>query len=76
MLHVSGHLFPSSGRGKLSAMISSDIFSKPFYVSSLSGTLIMQMLVYLMLSQRSLKVFLFIFLFIYFYCSGFCHTLK
>ena len=60
MLHFSGNLFPSSGWGKLSAMIPSDIFSNPFNVSSLSGTLIMRMLVPLMLSQRYLKLFLFL----------------
>ena len=40
--------------GDFSAIISSDIFSDPFSLSSLSGTHIMGMLVHLVLSQRSL----------------------
>ena len=41
--------------GKFSTIISSKIFSYPFFFSSSSGTPIIQMLVRLMLSQRSLK---------------------
>ena len=42
--------------GKFSAIISSDIFSDPFSLSSPSGVLIMWMLIHLMLSQRSLRL--------------------
>ena len=42
--------------GKLSTIISSEIFSYPFFCSSSSGTTIIQMLVHLILSQRSLKL--------------------
>ena len=42
--------------GKFSAIISSNTFSGPFSLSSPSGTPIMQMLVHLMLSQRSLRL--------------------
>ena len=41
--------------GKFSAIISSNIFSGPFFLSS-PGTPMMQMLVHLMLSQRSLRL--------------------
>ena len=42
--------------GKFSAIISSNIFSGSFSVSSPSGTPIMRMLLRLMLSQRSLRL--------------------
>ena len=41
---------------KFSAVTSSNIFSGPFSLSSTSGTSIMQILVHLMLSQRSLRL--------------------
>ena len=47
--------FPSH-IGNVSAIISSNIFSGPFSLSSPSGTLIMHMLVCLMLSQRYLRL--------------------
>ena len=46
---------------KFSAVISSNIFSGPFSSSS-SQTTIMQMLVHLTLSQRSLKLFSYLFI--------------
>ena len=42
--------------GKFSTIISSRIFSWPFFLSSSSGTLMIQMLGHLTLSQRSLKL--------------------
>ena len=42
--------------GKFPSIISSNIFSGPFSLSSPSGTLIMRMLMCLMLSQRSLRL--------------------
>ena len=42
--------------GKFSAIISSDKFSAPFSVSSLSGPPMMQMVVHSMLSQNFLKL--------------------
>ena len=42
--------------GKFSTIISSKIFSYPFFFSSSSGTPIIQMLVPLILSQRSLRL--------------------
>ena len=42
--------------GKFSAIISSQIFSYPFFFSSSSGTSIIQILVCLILSQRSLRL--------------------
>ena len=60
--------------GNFSAIISSNIFSGPFYLSS-SGTPIMRMLVHLMLSQRSLRLcpFLFILFFYFLFCSSDFH---
>ena len=43
--------------GKLSSIISSKIFSCPFIFSSSPGTPIIRMLVHLILSQRSLRLF-------------------
>ena len=57
--------------GKFSATISSSIFSGPFFLSSPSGTPIMQMLVGLMLSQRSVWLSFFFTLFPYIlFCGG------
>ena len=42
--------------GKFSTIISSKIFAYPFFVSSSPGTPIIWMLVYLILSQRSLRL--------------------
>ena len=42
--------------GKFLAIISSNIFSHPFFFSSFSWTPIIQMLVHLVLSQRSLRL--------------------
>ena len=59
--------------GKFSAIISSNIFSSPF--SPPSGTPTRQMLVHLMLSQRSLRLSSFFFLRLYSCCgSGFHHS--
>ena len=52
--------------GKFSTIISSNVFSGPFALSSPSGTPIMRMLLCLMLSQRSLKVSSFLFI-LFFY---------
>ena len=49
-------------------IISSNIFSGPFSFSSSSGTCFSQMLVLLMLSQRSLRLFSFLFI-LFFYSS-------
>ena len=56
--------------GKFSTIIPSKIFSYPFFFSSSSGTPIIQMLVHLILSQRSLKLSSVIFLFYTLYCSS------
>ena len=53
--------------GNFSAIISSNIFSGPFYLSS--GTPIMRMLVHLMLSQRSPRLSPFIFICFSIFCS-------
>ena len=58
--------------GKFSTIISSNIFSGPFSLSSPSGTPIMRMLVHLMLSQRSLR--LSSFFFTLFHGSEFHHS--
>ena len=47
--------------GKFSTIVSSNIFSDPFSLSSPSGTPIMRMLVHLMLSQSSLRLSSFFF---------------
>ena len=46
--------------GKFSTIISSNIFSRPFFLSSSSGTPMIQMLGHLTLSQRSLRLFSFL----------------
>ena len=60
---------------KFSTMISSNIFSGPFFFSSFSGTPIIQMLVHLILSQRSLRPssILFILFFFILLCSSYFH---
>ena len=55
--------------GKFSTIISSNIFSAPSSLSSPSETPIMGMLVHLMLSQRSLKLFSFFKVCFSFYCT-------
>ena len=55
--------------GKFSPIISSDIFSGSFSFSSSSGTRITQMLLHLMLSQRSLRLSLFLFIIFSIFCS-------
>ena len=61
--------------GKFSTIIPSNIFSGLFSLSSPSGTPIMQMLLRLMLSQRSLGLssFLFILFFFILFCSSEFH---
>ena len=62
--------------GKFSTLISSNIFSDPFFFSSSSGTPIIQMLVYLVLSQMSLRLSSIIFiLFSLFCCSAVFSTI-
>ena len=53
---------------KFSSIISSNIFSDPFFISS-SGTPIIQMLVCLMLSQRSLRLSSILFILFSLFCS-------
>jgi len=68
--------------GKFSTIISSSIFSQPFFLSSSSGTPMFQMLGHLTLSQRSLRLssfllilfFFFPLCFIYFHHSIFHRT--
>ena len=55
--------------GKFSAIISSNIFSGPFSLYS-SGNPIIQMLVCLMLSQRSLRLSSFLFILSSIFCSA------
>ena len=62
VLHCRQILYHLSHQGSpILTIISSDIFSHPFFFSS-SGTLIIQMLVCLMLFQRSLRLFSFPFI--------------
>ena len=56
--------------GKFSTIISSNIFSDPFFFSSSSGTPIIQMLVCLVLSQRSLRSFSIFFILFSLLCSS------
>ena len=58
--------------GKISAIISSIIFSGPFSLSSPSGTPIMQILVHLTLSPRSCKLSSY-FSFFFLFCSSVFH---
>ena len=55
--------------GKFSTIIYSNIFSDPFFFSSSSQTPIIQMLVHLMLSQRSLRLPSFLFMLFSLSCS-------
>ena len=56
--------------GKFSTIISSKIFSYPFFFSSSSGTPIIQMLVCLLLSQRSLRPSSVLFIVFTLFCSS------
>ena len=56
--------------GKFSTIISSKIFSYPFIFYSSSGTPIIQMLVCLILSQRSLRISSVLFILFTLYCSS------
>ena len=53
--------------GKCSAIISSNVFSAPISFSCSSGIPIMQMLVHLIFSQRSFRLFSFLFIIFFFY---------
>ncbi|XP_004273873.2 intraflagellar transport protein 25 homolog isoform X2 [Orcinus orca] len=55
--------------GKFSTVISSNIFSEPFFFSSSSGIPIFRMFVNLMLSQRSLRLSSILFILFSFLCS-------
>ena len=55
--------------GKFSTIISSNIFSGPFFFSSSSETRIVQMLVHLMVYQRSLRVSSFLLIIFSLFCS-------
>ena len=62
--------------GKLSTIISSSIFSCPFFLSSSSGTPMIQMLGHLTLSQRSLRLSSFLLiLFSFFPSASFISTI-
>ena len=54
--------------GKFSTLISSKIFSYPFFLFSSSGTPIFQMLVCLILSQRSLRLYSVLFILFTLFC--------
>ena len=56
--------------GKFSTIISSKIFSYPFFFSSSSGTHIIWMLVHLILSQSSLRLSSVIFILFTLFCSS------
>ena len=56
--------------GKFSTIISSKFFSYPFFLSSSSGTSIFQMLMYLILSQRSLRLSSVLFILFTLFCSS------
>ena len=55
--------------GKFSTIISSSIFSDPFFFSSCSGTPIIQMLVRLVLLERSLRLSSILFILFSLFCS-------
>ena len=55
--------------GKFSTIVSSNIFSVPFFFSSSSGTPIIRMLVHLILSQRSLRLSSSLFILFSVFCS-------
>ena len=56
--------------GKFSTIISSKIFSYPFFFSYSSGTPVIQMLVHLILSQRSLRLSSVLFILFILFCSS------
>ena len=56
--------------GKFSTITSSNIFSVPFFFSSSSGTPMIQMLVCLVLSQRSLRLSSILFILFPLFCSA------
>ena len=56
--------------GTFSTITSSKIFSYPFFSSSFSGTPIIQMLVHLILTQRSLRLFSVLFILFTLFCSS------
>ena len=56
--------------GKFSTIISSKIFSYPFFYSSSSGTPIIRILVHLMWSQRSLRLSSALFILFTLFCSS------
>ena len=56
--------------GKFSAIISSSIFTRPFFLSSSSGTPMIQMLWCLTLSQRSLRLSSFLLIHFSFFLSA------
>ena len=56
--------------GKFSTIISSNIFSVPFFFSSSSGTPIIRMLLHLMLSQRSLRLSSILFILFSLFCCA------
>ena len=56
--------------GKFSTIISSNIFSVPFFFSSSSGSPIIRMLVHLMLSQMSLRLSSVLFILFSLFCSA------
>ena len=56
--------------GKFSTIISSNIFSDSFFFSSCSRAPIIQMLVHLMLSQRSLRLSSILFILFSLFCSS------
>ena len=59
--------------GKFSTIISSSIFSCPFFLSFSSGTPMIQMLGHLTLSQRSLRLSLFLLILFFFLCFIYCY---
>ena len=61
--------------GKFSTIISSNVFSVHFFFSSSSETPIIQMLVPLMLSQRSLRLSSILFILFSFFCSAVISTI-
>ena len=56
--------------GKFSTILSSNIFSWPFLLSSSSGTLVIQMLGHLTLSQRSMRLSSFLLILSCFFLSA------
>ena len=56
--------------GKFLTIVSSNIFSDPFFFCSSSGTSVIRMLVHLVLSQRSLRWFSILFILFSLFCSS------